>query len=174
MTSEDITAAALASAASALEQDAFSWIRERSLTERAYFLGLYNGLCAVAPTPQLEGILRRAVLGTAFARPADDPFLSSVLGTTLKQLEVSLTGNAADHTASIDRDLASLRVQLQEADTTRENAARRARELLSSLAEAIDARPATADDLSARDRVAELCARLERTLRLFELPQRSE
>ena len=48
MLDETTVISALAAAESALSDTAFSWIKESAWRERAYFLGLYNGLAPLA------------------------------------------------------------------------------------------------------------------------------
>lgn len=89
---------AINAACDALTNDlSLTWIGESSLTERAYYFGLYKGLEAISGADTLRG-LSKVLIKTLWARSADDTFLSTQLGRNFAALEEGLqslrTGNS--------------------------------------------------------------------------------
>jgi len=79
---------AVAAARAGLADD-HSWIATSALHERAYFIGLYTGLTALASSEargELDRLVLPWVMETAFARPGDDPFRATPAAGCLSKL----------------------------------------------------------------------------------------
>lgn len=95
LTKIDSAAAELAinAAQEALANDTnLAWIRKSCLIERAYFLGLFNGLDAIAEENAIGKHLGRIFMLTYWARSADDTFRSTPLGRDFEALKTALLG----------------------------------------------------------------------------------
>ena len=89
-----------------------AWIRKSALFERAYFLGLSEGLTAIAEEDAIGNRLLLALIGCIWSKSADDTFPSTQLGRDFAALEARLrgieTGISWDR-HSIDSVLADIR-----------------------------------------------------------------
>jgi hypothetical protein len=89
-----------------------AWIRESALVQRAYFLGLFEGLAAIAEEDAIGNRLVPLLAGTFWSKSADDTFPSTQLGRHFAALEARLrgieTGISWDR-HSIDSVLADIR-----------------------------------------------------------------
>lgn len=77
-----------------------AWVSKSSLVERAYFMGLLNGLSAIANDDVTGRLMVPILSGTLFSRAADDTFPLTQLGQDFAALKVGLqslrTGNGLD------------------------------------------------------------------------------
>lgn len=64
-----------------------AWIRESALHARAYYLGLYFGLQAIASHSDLKRFFLQAIADTMFARKGDDPFTATHIGRAVSALK---------------------------------------------------------------------------------------
>ncbi len=92
---------AINAASDALANDTdLAWIRKSCLIERAYFLGLFKGLTAIAEEDAIGNHPVRFFTQTLWSRSADDTFPSTRLGRDFAALEKGLrrleTGNGID------------------------------------------------------------------------------
>ena len=63
-----------------LNDDAYAWIRGSVFCERAYYMGLINGLSAIGNEEDLTGSLRGILNQFIFFRSGDDTFQSTSIG----------------------------------------------------------------------------------------------
>ena len=97
MIGKDEVDTALSAASGAIEQEfGLAWVRNSSLFERAYYLGLYWGLKGIAKEEDASGVLLKAILETGWARSGDDTFGSTQTGKAFERLQQQLTGNKGD------------------------------------------------------------------------------
>ena len=88
-----------------------SWITSSALHERAFLIGLHSGLAALAaPEAQaaLDRLTARAVAGTAFGRPGDDPFRATKASASLSQFAADGGPTSAHHAAKLVAELRDL------------------------------------------------------------------
>lgn len=80
MISKEQVDLAVAAAKDAIAPGAdFAWVKQSAAVERAYHCGLFVGLRAIARGEDLDGLLRRTILGTLFMRSGDDPFRNTAV-----------------------------------------------------------------------------------------------
>ncbi|HEX5631963.1 MAG TPA: hypothetical protein VFX50_02005, partial [Gemmatimonadales bacterium] len=77
-------------AARALQNPELAWITRSAVAERAYFLGLYQGLAALWPGNQLSAEAVRRLHLTSTARDGDDAFTDSAFSEPLQLLQESI------------------------------------------------------------------------------------
>lgn len=78
-----------------------AWIRKSSLVQRAYFLGLFEGLTAIAEEDSTGNKLAESLIGSIWSRSADDTFPSTQLGQDFTALKERL--GRIDNASSFDR-----------------------------------------------------------------------
>lgn len=97
---EDVKTAINAARDALMKNSDLAWVRKSSLVERAYFMGLLNGLSAIANDDVTGKLMVQILAGTIFSRAADDTFPSTQLGQDFAALKVGLqslrTGNGLD------------------------------------------------------------------------------
>jgi len=87
MISEDAVGKAVDSAEHELAKNPdMSWITKSALTERAYYVGLFNGLSGIADEELINGHIVKLVMGTMWQREADDTFPSTKIGQNYQKL----------------------------------------------------------------------------------------
>lgn len=177
MISEESVAAATTAARDALEQKRFEWIRWSALTERAYFLGLYNGLEAIAPENSLQSLLIQMLAETMSLRDVDDPFRLSKIGRGYRALINSLheMSRGLDIHSAGGQNLMELQAQIHElrnllADVgaRRAESTRHVEGMLSMLEVLIGRSRDTSINPAVRQAVEE-CHRMEEAFRLLHL-----
>jgi len=133
-----------------------AWIRKSCLIERAYFLGLFKGLNAIAEEDALGNRLAQFFMKTYWSRAADDTFPSTRLGRDFAALEEGVrrldTENDIDQQAieTVIRDIDLLDRQWQEC-------VKRARTFLFEIQSASAGfRPRNEDDVLDRKRAGEV------------------
>jgi len=95
--------AAIAAALYALDSKSeFAWIKQSSLLERAYHMGLFAGLSGIAKEDHLSNSLVRAIIGTIFPRRADDSFDSTGTGEAFGSLKQHLMQRDSNHPALLE------------------------------------------------------------------------
>jgi hypothetical protein len=154
----------MAAAEAALADSAFSWIKESALRERAYFMGLYNGLEPLADGNSLSRVGLRAIATTMSPRDGDDPFRASHLGRDYRAL-VSQVQSGARPVA-----LGTLKEALHELHKEREGAYEHALRLLDDLERRAASSLGGPIPEPGRKHLGELCAELERPLRQLASP----
>jgi hypothetical protein len=143
----------MAAAEAALADSAFSWIKESALRERAYFMGLYNGLEPLADGNSLSRVGLRAIATTMSPRDGDDPFRASHLGRDYRALVSQVQSGARP-------------VALGTLKGAYEHALR----LLDDLERRAASSPGGPIPEPGRKHLGELCAELERPLRQLASP----
>jgi hypothetical protein len=85
---------AISAAHDALANDPeLDWIGKSCLIERAYLLGLYKGLTAIAEEDAIgKSHLSRSLMSTLWSRSADDTFPSTRLGRDFEALQKEVYG----------------------------------------------------------------------------------
>ena len=147
---------AINAACDALANDTdLAWIRKSCLIERAYFLGLFKGLDAIAEEDALGNRPAQWFMKTYWSRSADDTFPSTRLGRDFAALKKGLgyleTGNGMDQPAieTVIRDIDLL-------DRKWRECVKRARTLLAETQSAGSGfRPPIDDDIPDRKRAGE-------------------
>jgi hypothetical protein len=115
MIQRDEAEAAITAARETLSQNSgFSWIKKSSLVERAYFLGLFSGLGAIAAEDDLNRLGLTTIMNTLWCRGGDDTFPSTKIGQAFSLLK----GHFHEHPENSDRfmieDVANLREVVRE------------------------------------------------------------
>ncbi len=80
--------AAVTAAMDELEQTQV-WIKKSALIERAYLMGLYYGLNAIADEDDLGDLVRNTVMRTMWNRSLDNTFPNTTVGQKFFDLEQS-------------------------------------------------------------------------------------
>ncbi len=82
---------AIRAAADSLANDPdISWVRKSSIFQRAYFLGLLEGLASIAEEDAIGKRFVPLLIGTLRSKSADDTFSSAQLGQDFTALKTSL------------------------------------------------------------------------------------
>lgn len=165
------------SASDALKPGAdFAWIRESAILERAYYIGLYAGLKAIAQEEDLDRLLRRALFETVFMRSGDDSFSSTPVGKAYEELKKSFLDNKDPE--QFTQLIRALLTKLDEIDRSWNSAlfaARRIIEELNRLKTKSDSANANADSRNLVDEIisegCRLFEMLEQYLRVVSLIQ---
>ena len=76
----------MAAAEAGLEEEDYTWIKRSALTERAYFLGLRNGLSAITAKSRVSRLVFRALVKTLHLRAGDDTFAAGPLASACAAL----------------------------------------------------------------------------------------
>jgi len=171
MIPKDQVDAAIAAAQESLNADGdFAWVRKSALMERAYHVGLYAGLRAIAREDDLKGLILRTIVDTMFARGGDDSFNSTPLGKEFNNLKKRLL--AGEESTLPPESTAALTASLEELDRRWNSALTRARGLIGHLQHLIDDRHAdTGKDDRLRNEYHGLLEELEHVVRLASLLQ---
>ena len=83
-------------------EDAYAWIRSSVLFERAYFIGLMNGLSAIGDEEDINRLMTRTFIHNRliWSRSGDDTFESTNIGQIFSELKKELY--ELDNSNSID------------------------------------------------------------------------
>jgi hypothetical protein len=163
--------AAVAAAKEELNPDGdFTWVRKSALMERAYHVGLYAGLRAIAREDDLEGPMLRALVNTMFPRDGDDSFDSTPLGREFNKLKKRvLDGEASTLPPEVTDAMTS---SLEDLDRRWTSTLSDARRLIVHIQHMLDNRYAdTGKDDSLRHEYYGLFQELEHLVRLASLLQ---
>jgi hypothetical protein len=172
MIDENSITAALAAAEAGLEDEGCAWIKRSALTERAYFLGLYKGLSALAAESQLNRLSYRALVQTMHVRPGDDTFAAGQLARTHAALGQDLKALRNDGPSAADAALQRLAQCLAEIEDRRNSASKQAARLLAALHDLVHQRSAARPDSDDLDqRALGAYADLDPLLRVLDLPR---
>lgn len=117
MIQSDEAEAAITAAREALSQNSgFSWIKKSSLVERAYFLGLFSGLGAIAAEDDLNRLGLATLTNTFWCRSGDDTFPTTKIGQAFSLLK----GRLHEHPETSDRFMIEDAMNLREVVTKEE------------------------------------------------------
>jgi hypothetical protein len=157
--------AAIAAARHALDsKPGFAWIKKSSLLERAYYMGLFNGLRRIAKEEHLSNSLLQPILGTFFPRRADDSFDFTGMGEAFESLKQHLMQRDSDKPALLEA-LQQFADQIDRQDREWNTRLRHTRHLLEEI-RAVNR--VTRSDRSALETAEQQERRLNETLRLIE------
>lgn len=107
--------AAITAAREALSQNSgFSWIKKSSLVERAYFLGLFSGLGAIAAEDDLNRLGLTTITNTLWCRSGDDTFPSTKIGQAFSLLKRHLHEHPDTSDRFMIKDVPNLREVIRE------------------------------------------------------------
>ncbi len=110
----DEAKAAITAAEEALSQNSgFSWIKKSALVERAYFLGLFSGLSAIAADDDLKPF-DSILIKTLRYRKGDDTFPSTKVGQAFSSLRGKLRERPEPSNPSMIEYVANLREAIRE------------------------------------------------------------
>ena len=126
-------AAAFAAARAELERDASRWITRASLTERAYFLGLYHGLAALAPGDTLGAVAFRHLRDCTTPRDGDDAFRDSQFASALELLREAIADPRQPELDTLHAALGALVAHAGEVERERERAMAAIREAVEAI-----------------------------------------
>jgi hypothetical protein len=172
MIDENSIAAVSAAAEAGLEDEGCDWIKRSALTERAYFLGLYNGLSAIAAESQLNRLSYRALVQTMRLRAGDDTFAAGQLASAYAALGRGLKASGNDGPSAADAALQRLGQCLAEIEDRRTSVSKQTARLLAALHDLVQQRSAArpnSDDLD--QRAFGVYAGLDPLLRVLDLPR---
>ncbi len=111
----DEARAAITAAREALSQNSeFSWIQKSCLVERAYFLGLFAGLRAIAAEDDLNQLCLTPIINTLGCRKGDDTFPSTKVGQAFSSLKGALQERPEPSNPSMIEYVANLREAIRE------------------------------------------------------------
>ena len=121
--------------------DAHAWIRSSVLIEKAYFMGLMNGLSAIGDEEDITRLMTKTIVHNRliWARSGDDTFESTSIGKIFSELKKELyefdTNNGIDLKAiqSMTKELNRFTSEIDHLDRGWLNCVQQTRKLLSEL-----------------------------------------